>query len=79
MRIKNKGICVGFTVTIVCHTKNAVDELDPSRIRYALGKALDASNLVEEEIDYTLVVVRNYDLSKQAAVISADNLCDADD
>jgi hypothetical protein len=52
--------CTGFQVTIVCHTKTALDELDPERIRFAVGRALDASRLIEEEVDYTLTVSRMY-------------------
>jgi len=60
MKDQPNVICTGFEVTIVCHTQTALDELDPDRIRYAVGKALDASKLIEEEIDYTLVIRRLY-------------------
>lgn len=59
-RQRPDDICTGFQITLLCHTQTALDELDPERVRFAVGGALDASKLIEEEIDYTLSVVRMY-------------------
>ena len=55
-------VTTGFTVTIKFHTADADRALlSPDLVRRRIGAVLDTCGNIQEEIDYTLEVTRNYD------------------
>ena len=57
----NTDICKGFSVTVHCHTKDALYKItSPEALRFAIGHMMDSWG-IQEEVDYTLQVARIYE------------------